>query len=168
MRAYGTIEPKEVEVPVEERLSKVESLINPDEFEKSMSARFAQADIRNRGLWKQDIQAALRGQLNDLVSNVEGSVKESIRKEVTEQISSYKEAHERSQQQVRELVSKRDETIKSDREDFTKGMENTITAMVLKILQDYWIIDSEGHVLDVLQRPASCRYCEAKQNESRP
>jgi cold shock CspA family protein len=69
-------EAKKVEVSFEERLSQVERLIKSEEFEKNMSDRFLQAEIRHRRMWQQDIQAALRGQLSDLLSHVESGVAE--------------------------------------------------------------------------------------------
>jgi hypothetical protein len=109
-----------------------------------MSSKFTQAEIRHRGMWKQDIQAALRGQMNDLVSHVECGVAELISKEVTKQLRPYLEVHERSQQQVRELVSNRDKTVKSDHEDFTKRIEDAVAEIVLKIFREYWVLDSEA------------------------
>lgn len=38
-------------------------------------------------------------------------------------------------------------------EDFSKNYELELTAVVLKVLQDYWVLDSECRVLDHLQRP---------------
>jgi len=127
-----------------------------------LSARFLQAEIRQRNTGKQDIQAALRGQLAEVVSHVESSVEGSIKREVAEQLRPYLEIHERSQQQVKDLVASNHETVKADRADFIKGFEDKVAEIVLKLLVEYWVLDSEMHVLDAIQRPVRCRFCESK------
>ena len=72
MKAYGTSETVEVKESLEERLTRGEGL--QAAAEKDLSARFLQAEIRQRNIGKQDIQAAIRGQLAELVSHVESSV----------------------------------------------------------------------------------------------
>jgi hypothetical protein len=162
MRAYGTSETVEVKESLEERLTRVESL--QAAAEKDLSARFLQADIRQRNTGKQDIQAAIRGQLVEMVSHVESSVAGLIKREVAEQLRPYLEKYdsefERSQQQVKDLVAANNEKAKADRADFIKSFEDTVTTTVLKVLQDYWVLDSEMHVLDALQRPVTCRFCK--------
>jgi hypothetical protein len=151
MKAYGTEEPKKAEVSLEDLVKNLEA--NQEAFEKDLSARFLQAEIRQRNTGKQDIQAAIRGQLAEMVSHVESSVAGLVKKEVTEQLRPYLEIHERSQQQVKDLVASNNEKIRTDRADFIKSFETTVTTMVLKVLQDYWVLDSEMRVLDPLQRP---------------
>jgi hypothetical protein len=158
MKAFGTEEPKKAEVSLEDRVKDLEA--NQQAFDKDLSARFLQAEIRQRNTGKQDIQAALRGQLAEVVSHVESSVAELIKKEVTEQLRPYLEIHEQSQQQVKNLVASNNEKVKADRVDFIKSFEDKVTATVLKVLQDYWVLDSEMHVLDALQRPVTCRFCK--------
>jgi glucuronate isomerase len=159
MKAYGTEEPKQVEVTLEDRVKNLET--DQEAFEKDLSARFMQAEIRQRNIGKQDIQAAIRGQLAELVSRVESGVAELIKKEVTEQLRPYLEIHERSQQQVKDLVAANNERVKADHADFIKSFEDKVTATVLKVLQDYWVLDSEMHVLEALtQRPVTCRFCK--------
>jgi hypothetical protein len=151
-----------VKESLEERLTRVESL--QAAAEKDLSARFLQAEIRQRNTGKQDIQAAFRGQLAELVSRVESSIAGLIKREVAEQLRPYLEKYdsefERSQQQVKDLVVANNEKAKVDRADFMKSFEDTVTATVLKVLQDYWVLDSEMHVLDALQRPVTCRFCK--------
>ncbi len=159
MRAYGTSETVEVKESLEERLTRVESL--QAAAEKDLSARFLQAEIRQRNTGKQDIQAAFRGQLAELVSRVESGVEELIKKEVIEQFRPYLEIHERSQQQVKDLVAANYKKLEADHADFIKSFEDTVTATVLKVLQDYWVLDSEMHVLEALtQRQVTCRFCK--------
>jgi hypothetical protein len=158
MKAYGTEEPKKAEVSLDDRVTNLEA--NKEASEKDLSARFLQAEIRQRNTGKQDIQAALRGQLVEMVSHVESSVEGLIKREVTEQLRPYLEIHERSQKQVKDLVASNNEKVKADRADFIKSFEDLVTTKVLKVLQDYWVLDSEMHVLDALQRPVACRFCK--------
>lgn len=162
MKAYGTEEPKKAEVLLEDRVKNLEA--NQEAFEKDLSARFLQAEIRQRNTGKQDIQAAIRGQLVEMVSHVESSVAGLIKIEVAEQLRPYLEKYdsefERSQQQVKDLVAANYKRLEADRADFTKGIENVVAEIVLKVLQEYWVLDSEMHVLDALQRPVTCRFCK--------
>jgi hypothetical protein len=162
MRAYGTSETVEVKESLEERLTRVESL--QAAAEKDLSARFMQAEIRQRNTGKQDIQAAIRGQLVEMVSHVESSVAGLIKREVAEQLrpylGKYDSEFERSQQQVKDLVAANYRRLEADRAAFIKGFENEVTRTVLQVLQDYWVLDSEMHVLDALQRPVACRFCK--------
>jgi hypothetical protein len=50
-----------------------------------------------------------------------------------------------------EMQRSNSETIESLREN----IKNEIAAVVLQILQEYWIIDSESHVLDANQKPTA-------------
>jgi hypothetical protein len=123
--------------------------VETEAFEKDLTNRFTQAELRQRRIAQQDIQAALRGQLADLMSHVESGVETLIRKEVSRQL----ETHEHTQQQVRELVSSNNARIEKERADFTRGIEDTVAGIVLKLLKEYWVLDSECRVLDSNQRP---------------
>jgi hypothetical protein len=163
MKAYGTEEPKKAEVSLEHRITNLEA--NQEAFERDLSARFLQAEIRQRNTGKQDIQAAIRGQLVEVVSHVESSVAGLIKREVAEQLRPYLEKYdsefERSQQRVKDLVAANNEKVKADHADFIKSFEDKVTATVLKVLQDYWVLDSEMHVLEALtQRPVACKFCK--------
>ena len=75
-------------------------------------------------------------------------------------LEKYDSEFERSQQQVKDLVAANNEKAKADRADFIKSFEDLVAEKVLKVLQEYWVLDSEMHVLDALQRPVTCRFCK--------
>ena len=47
--------------------------------QQELNAAITQAEIRFRKMWKEDFQAALRGQLQDLIAHVESRVEAQIR-----------------------------------------------------------------------------------------
>src|SRR6266480_7067036 len=107
-----------------------------------------QAEVRYRKMWKDDFQAALRGQLNDLLSHVETHAESQIGQTIEKKIGAYLEAHERSVRRAEELVS-------SDREwwdAYRKNFNTEVRGIVLEVLKDFYVINEDGNVLGPDQR----------------
>jgi hypothetical protein len=54
---------------------------------------------------------------------------------------------------VRRATDQAAATLRERNDDFKANIEDEVTTIVIKILQEYWVLDSECRVLDHLQRP---------------
>ena len=109
--------------------------------EKNLTDAITQAEVRFRRMWKDDFAAALRGQLNDLVSHVEDRVEGRIKAIVAEKLQASVESHEASTKALLAMVqSDRDFWIR-----YREALKDEIKGVCLETLQEFHVIDENGY-----------------------
>jgi hypothetical protein len=61
--------------------------------------------------------------------------------------------NERLESRIREVTDQMAATLRQRNDDFKTHIEDEVAAITLRILKEYWVLDSECQVLDHLQRP---------------
>jgi hypothetical protein len=59
----------------------------------------------------------------------------------------------RLESRIREVTDQMAATLRQRNDDFKANIEDEVAAIILRILKEYWVLDSECRVLDHLQRP---------------
>jgi len=112
--------------------------------EKELDRRFLQAEVRLRQMWKADMQAILRGHLNELLSHVDMRIQD-----FKQQIQDCEaKCNTRSDRYYQSLASDREYW---DR--YRQSFHDETLAIVLEALKDYYIVDENLNVLGPDQRP---------------
>ena len=109
--------------------------------EKNLTDAIVHAEIRFQRMWKDDFAAALRGQVNDLVSRVEVGVERRIQAIVADKLRASVEAHQSSQRSLERIIA-------TDREflaRYRQSIRDEIKAVCLETLQEFHVIDENGN-----------------------
>lgn len=117
------------------------------DLEKQIKQFETHLELRFRRMWKQDIEANIRGTVNDLVAHAQSRQDSAIRSAVREAIEPYR-------QQVRDTVAASNEHVREYINDFRKDFADCVAGEVLKILREYWVLDENNcNILGADQRP---------------
>jgi hypothetical protein len=96
------------------------------------------------------------GNIDAAVANAKIAMREELT-EVNARIDALYELENKLVREVNSVLNRSSEELQSSNskniESLRENIKNEIAAVVLQILQEYWIIDSESHVLDANQKP---------------
>jgi hypothetical protein len=142
MKAYGTEEAKKVEESFEERLIRVEAQIA--EF-KNLKAEPGPTGPRGpAGPIEAAVASAREATKQDLADTLKKS--EDLHRAVSTWDSTL-------ESRVRHETDKAAVWLRESNDSFKANIEDQVATIVIKILQEYFVLDSECRVLDHLQRP---------------
>jgi hypothetical protein len=106
------------------------------EEEKVEANRDAALEVRLRRMWKQDIDAAYRGQISDILSHVESRVSSQVSNLVHPVVSG---AVNNAQADTREALTKHDARVSESIAAAKKSLEDEVAKIVVKILAEYGV-----------------------------
>ena len=120
---------------------KPQPILSESITETHLNDALTHVELRLRRQWKDDFAAALRGQVNDLVSHVEDRVEAQIGRIVGERLQGSVQAHQASQKALLAMVQ-------SDREfwiRYREALKDEIKAVCLETLHELHVIDENGN-----------------------
>jgi hypothetical protein len=109
----------------------------------------AALELRLRRMWKDDISAAYRGQVNDVLSHVESRVRELVTESLqtmsgrlSEHDAKTQERRRQHDTETRECLRKNDDRVKQHIDDAERALEHQVANIVVKILAEYGVVSS--------------------------
>jgi hypothetical protein len=94
-------------------------------------------ELRFRRMWKTDISAAYRGQIQDILSHVDSKVSELLR-EPLQKVS------DDTRHTVNERLSRNDLSIEERFADLKKHLEHEIAGVAIRLLEEYGVCGRDG------------------------
>jgi hypothetical protein len=146
MKAYGT----------EERNKTLESRV---EYLEAQIAEFKNLKTGPTGATGLTGPTGCRGPAGPIEAAV-ANAREATKQDLAETLKKSEELHQAVdafnrglESRIREVTDQAAAALRKRNDDFKQNIVEEVGAIVIKTLQDYWVLDSECRVLDHLQRP---------------
>jgi len=102
------------------------------------------SELRFRRLWKNDIDAAYRSQIQDILLHVDSKVAELLHEPLQKASDDVRKALDEQTSKATEHLSRNDLSIEERFSDLKKHLEHQVAAIVIGLFREYRVLDHRG------------------------